>query len=235
LRGDRYSPYGVEGLYFGLCLEAAEDEARYYGQGKISEDESMILVIDCSFDNVLYLTCGVLPWIWQAVGLPEAKSSMDMYLRLLDPRTDNPVTNAIGTWARDAGFEGLIYPSARYGQDEYLAGLQKKGFHLVPGINFVDLGSHVCRAWPQPVYHVSFAVAEEIERLGGYEKCVPVLANQNIVLFDSGQIQGDNRAVFYQTFPVSDREAILRQEDQSRFARSYMYWLSDDNPPYAKE
>ena len=231
-RNDRYSPYGFDGLYFGLSLQAAENEARYYGSGTISSDNSMILVIECCFDNLLYLTCGVLAAVWQVVGLPTVESGMEMYLRILDPRTDNETTNRIGLWARAEGFSGLVFPSARYGQEEWLQRKKADGFTLVPAINFVDLGSHLCQGWPAPMIDVMTSVDAEINRRGGLDRCIPVFAEQNLVLFDSSQIAGDTWGVVYQTFPAEMRQTVLEQDDPKRFAKSYTYWTSDDQPPW---
>src|SRR5947209_5793998 len=107
---ERYSPFGTEGFYFGLTLPAAEHEARHYGEGQIDPKKYMILVMECCFDNILYLSAGAIGVVWEVVGLDPPESLMDMYLKIMDPNTNNKVTNAIGLWARREGFDGLIYP-----------------------------------------------------------------------------------------------------------------------------
>jgi hypothetical protein len=67
----RFSPPGVQGFYFGLTLDAAIDEAMHYGYGKIDPTEKIILVLDCYFDNLLYLMHPlVIGDIWKKAGLP---------------------------------------------------------------------------------------------------------------------------------------------------------------------
>ena len=237
-RHDRYSPPGTFGYYFGLTLEAAEDEARHYGGGSIDPSDRMILVMECCFDDILYLTAGVIHAVWSSVGLPAATSHHDMYLKLMHNNTVNEFTDAIGLWVRNEGFRGLIYPSARYGQQPWLQRRIAEGYHVVPAINLVDLGSHICRG-NFPITDATSAAANDIKEHGGLDKCVPILAEPNIVLFDDGQITGQKWGVVYQTFPLAMRQAVLDQDDHSRQARSYVWWsgeerpswLSDDDPP----
>src|SRR5919106_1062856 len=112
----RYSPVGTEGHYLGLTLAAAEDEVRFYEGGILDATKYLTLVVYASFDGLLDLTAGCIDAVWELIGLPASPSLLDMYLSIMDPRTDNEVANAIGLWARDRGFKGLVFPSARYGQ-----------------------------------------------------------------------------------------------------------------------
>jgi hypothetical protein len=225
-RTDRYSPPGTIGYYVGLTLQAAEDEARHAGVGRLDPDRQMILVMECCFDNLLYLCSGILPELWAELELAPPHSIMDMYLQLMSPDAGNEVTDRIGRWARDQGIGGLIFPSARYDQQEEVQRSLREGRSVVPAVNFVELGSHLCPAiFALGATQVAWAVGEELERLGGHRKSDPVFAEQNIVLFDGAQLRGEAWPVIYQTFPLDQREAVLAQDESSRQARSYMRWV----------
>lgn len=232
-RHDRYSPPGTVGYYFGLTLKAAEDEARFYGGGDIDPSERMILVIECCVDDILYLTTVAIRAVWEAVGL-EPVSSVEQYLRIMHNNTVNEYTDAIGVWARKAGFRGVIYPSARYGQEAWLKRRIAEGYHIVPSVNVVDMGSHLCKG-NFPVENSLYAAADEIYRLGGLDRCVPIFAESNIVLFDERQITGERWGVVYQTFPLERREEVLAQDSYSRQAQSYVTWASDEQPPWIRD
>lgn len=229
LRADRYSPFGTEGFYFGLTLEAAEDEARFPG-GSIDPAEYLILVLYCCFDNVLDLTAGCLGAVWEVVGLGSSTSMIDMYLAIMDPETGNRVTNGIGVWARERGFDGLIYPSARYGQGAWFEAKAREGFTLLPAVNFVDMGSHMTPS--VAVMHSTTAVMNAIEQAGGIEHCIPVWAEPNLVLFDGHQVSGDRWGVVYRTFPLGAREEVISLDDAGRRVNSYAAWATDQRPDW---
>ena len=233
LRAERYSPAGTDGLYFGWTLEAAENEARYYGDGTIDPNKFMILVIECCFDNILYLTGGCMDAVWEILGLEIPTSLIDMYLTIMDPRTDNSATNAIGTWARKEGFSGIVYPTARYDQIVRLQKAKLQGLTIVPAMNFVEMGTHLCDNHAA-MMHSAHAVLNAINDAGGLDRCMPVFADPNLVLFDHGQISGERWGVVYQTFPLDARKAVLAEDDPRRQAKSYTYWASDEKPRWAE-
>ncbi len=230
-RAERYSPYGTEGFYFGWTLNGAEDEARFGSGGIIDPKEYMILVIEACLDNILYLTAGCLDAVWSVVGLDPPDSIMDMYEAIMDPRTDNETTNAIGRWAREQGFNGIIYPSARYGQEDWAKKRMKEGYSAIPAINFVEMGSHLCQNFVA-FQHARHAADIAIQAAGGLEKCIPLWAESNLVLFDGKQVNGEERGVIYQTFPLNLRDAAMGQDVFGRQSRSFTYWASEIQPPW---
>jgi len=221
LRIDRYSPFGTEGFYFSLTLPGAEDEARYYGAGKIDPNDQMILVMEACFDNVLDLCSGALPWIWQAAGLQPPQSLSEMYLKVMDPMTGNPDTNAIGRWARKRGLDGLIYPSARYDQADELQLAKANGITVVPVVNWVDTGSHIPWSAALPLLHRHLS---DYARVGDEKKWVTAFSEPNLVLFGPHQLSGEQRGIIYQTFPLGMRDQVLAQDDLAR-RRSSTYTI----------
>jgi len=228
-RVDRYSPQGTAGFYFGLTLKAAEDEARYYGEDALNPEKQMILVIEACFDNILYLPA-VLHAVWKIAELPEDTSLSEMFLQIMDPRTDNEITNRIGHWARDEGLSGLLYPTARHGRDEWLKPHRDKGVHFYPAINFVDVGSHLCRDDVRQVASIH-AVNDLLRKAWDEGKeVVPIFAEMNIVLFGGAQLSGEVRGIIYQTFPLSMRDDLLAQDDVHRQSKSYTSFAASKWP-----
>jgi RES domain len=227
-RADRYSPPSTAGFYFGLTLKAAEDEARYYGKDTLNPEEQMILVMEACFDNILYLPAA-LHAVWEIADLPKNTSISEMFLQIMDPKTDNEVTNHIGRWARDVGVNGLLYPTARYGRDDWLKPHRRKGVLFYPAINFVNVGSHLCRndVRQLPSVHAVNDLLRNAWEEG--KEAVPVFAEMNIVLFEGTQLSGEVRGVIYQTFPLNMRDDVLAQDDAQRQSMSYTlfaapYW-----------
>src|SRR5207248_2795908 len=174
---------------------------------------------------------GAIGVVWEVVGLDPPESLMDMYLKIMDPNTNNKVTNAIGLWARREGFDGLIYPSARYGEEKKLQQKKAEGYNLIPIINFVSVGSHLCDGFT-PLLHITHAFNNEINQLGGLDNCIPVFAESNLVLFDGKQIVENRHGVVYQTFPLELRDEVLEQDDTSRQTMSYTYWSTPEKPKW---
>jgi hypothetical protein len=207
---ERYSPVGTVGYYFGLTLDAAFDEVYYYCKGDIDTEKYMILTIDCFFDNVFYMMpYGVLNAVWKIVGL-EPVSPMDMYLQIMDPYTGNEITDKIGLWARQQGFDGLIYPSARYGQKTDMERAKNTGSLIVPVLNSVHLGTPLCQ---HNLLSASFfpgftQYVEKKKRSKKSEAVFYVYAEPNLVLFSNSQLRGSDRAVFYRTFPVGMTDLV---------------------------
>jgi hypothetical protein len=89
-RGERFSPPGTVGYYFGLSVDAAVDEASHYLGRNIeleSDPSLMILVHRTYFTDLLYLA-PVLPAVWEHLNLP-TMSSADMYLAVMSPSTSS--------------------------------------------------------------------------------------------------------------------------------------------------
>jgi len=219
----RFSPAGTLGFYFGLTLDAALDEAKHYATEELNNSQQMILVMDCCLDNILYLMHPlVISGIWKKVGLPET-DMFEMYLKLMDTDTNNEVCHRIGIWARQRGYGGLIYPSARYTQ-RYAQEAAEKGLKLIPAVNFVPLGTKICGYSVEPamwfynhLYHYIQSASE----------CVPVFAEPNLVLFDNEQITGLARAIFYWTFPLSEAAKVTKS-DQRLASKSYTSFIKTE-------
>lgn len=223
---ERFSPVGAVGHYFGLTLDAALDEACFYGDGSIDVRRRMILVLECSFDNLLYLTVqSALQAAWELVGLPPV-SLMEMYLRIMDPETGNREADAIGAWARSHGFDGVIFPSARYGQREDLERARAAGREPIPVMNTVFIGSHLC-VQGLATWGFKNVLVAHLQQTGAGKRFHPVYAEPNLVLFDGSQIGGKNRAVFYQTFPL-DMAKEVEDLDPRLKSKSYTHFVEKD-------
>jgi len=212
---DRYSPFGTQGHYFSLTLEGAENEALYYGRGVVDKNEMIIVVLDLYLDGILDLLSSKLSELWKLAGLERDIPIDEMYLRLMNPRTDNAVTNAIGLWARrELAVSGLIYPSARYGQLDWVARGVSKGLKPVPLINRVAVGSQIDRSFFMSSIRLAQTVFNAHEMRTRKE--FPVSAEASLVLFDGNPLYGRDRAVFYQTCPVDDRTEVEAEDDKAR-------------------
>jgi hypothetical protein len=226
----RYSPIGTEGFYLGLTLPAAEGEARFWGKGTIDPEKFMILVLYCCFDNVLYVTPRCLNAIWTILGFDRRTSVMDMLLNVMNTKTGNEITDAIGLWARERGLDGIVYPSARYGQEKWIERALEKdpGLSVIPAINIVDMGSHLCRGGIRE--EAMGALTGWIEQSGGLDRCIPAWAELNLVMFSGSQVSGDRWGVIYRSFPLSAREEVLSLDDPARRFSSYMVWGTQEKP-----
>lgn len=233
----RYSPPGTSGYYFGLTLDAAEDEILHYskleGKSEIDSEEYMILVIEACLDNILYLPTPAINAVWEAIGLEPPQSLIELYLSLIHSETNNSITNKIGVWARKQGYDGIIYPSARYGQEERIMKKVAQGYKLIPVVNFIDIGSHL-EDGVTPHSQMAIALMKEISRLG-QDNCVPIFAEPNLVLFSGVQVSGRYRGVMYQTFPMAQRNQALAQDDRMRQFKNYFYWTSKEKPKWMLE
>jgi hypothetical protein len=220
----RFSPGGVSGYYFGLTLDAALDEALHYGNGSIAADVSLILVMDCYFDNLLYLMHPlVIGDIWKKAGLGDT-DYFSMYLTLMDPGTNNHACNRLGLWARERGFDGVIYPSARYGQQGARAAAERDGYQVVPAVNFVPLGTKLCGHEVEPAGWFNQMLAHQ--RLSP-DDTVPVFAEPNLVLFSNAQLTAKDRCTFYWTFPVDAAPDVARA-DRRLASKTYTHFMKDD-------
>jgi hypothetical protein len=205
---ERFSPPGTVGHYFGLTPDAALDEALYYGNGQIDSQERFFLMIRCYFDNLLYLTqVGVLAAVWKLLNL-DRMSLGDMYFKIMDPHTDSEITNKIGIWSREYGFAGLIFPSARYGQQLDIEALRKAGCRPFPALNAVSIGSRLDkRVQPFEAVLSDNVIYEEAGPTDGTP--VAIYAEPNLVLFSGDQLQGSDRAIFYVGVPLEHRDYVI--------------------------
>lgn len=207
---ERYSPPGTLGYYFGLTLDAAFDEASFYAGKDLEhepDDSKIILVHRTHYTDLLYLA-SVLPAVWEHLHLPEIPI-WEMYISIMAPITNNNIANTIGLWARDVGFRGIIFPSARYGQRVDLA-RQKSASLRFPVLNFVNVGSHLCEQ--------GIAMRMTLQALiGGLaphdEPPAIVYSEPNLVVFDQEAVAGIDRPVFYTSYRLSEA-AILRERDE---------------------
>ena len=219
----RFSPAGTLGFYFGLTLDAALDEAMYYEAGELN-DNQIILVMDCCLDNVLYLMHPfVIGAIWKKVGLPDT-TIFQMYLALMDTDTDNEVCHRIGVWARQRGYDGLIYSSARYGQRYAREEAATKGLEVIPAVNFVPLGTKICGYSVEPAMWFYQQLYHYMQAPGKQNEFVPVFAEPNLVLFNNKQITALDRAIFYWPFPIEDSERVANS-DRRLASKSYTQFV----------
>lgn len=219
----RFSPEGVTGFYFGLTLDAALDEAMHYAAGEL-HDNQMILVIDCCVDNILYLMHPlVIGHIWKKIGLSDV-TIFEMYLALMDTDTNNDICRRIGIWARQRGFDGIIYPSARYGQQHAWEEAVTKGREMIPVVNFVPLGTKICGYSVEPAMWFYRELYIHMKILGNPTDLTPIFAEPNLVLFNNNQITALDRAIFYWTFPIKDSERVGKS-DRRRGSKTYTQFV----------
>jgi hypothetical protein len=227
----RFSPSGVQGYYFGLTLDAATDEAMHYENGKIDSTAKMILVLDCCFDNLLYLMHPlIISDIWNKVGLPSV-SYFEMYLTLMDPNTENRVCDQIGIWARENGFDGLIFPSARYGQRGAIGAARRDGKTPVPAVSFVPLGTAVCEGPVEPAGWFNQMLLHHMSAHGGPQEHAPIFAEANLVLFSNRQLTAMDRAVFYWSFEIGEADEVLRA-DRRTGSKTHTHFVRDKHGHY---
>jgi hypothetical protein len=206
---ERYSPSGTIGYYFGLTIDAALDEAQYYNpEINLTKNQSKILLVHRThYHDLLYLT-PVLSAVWAQLGLPEMHT-WDMYLTIMDPRTGNDITDRIGLWAREEGFKGVIYPSARYGQRvDWMDDTKRAVF---PALNFVEIGSHLCEQGV--AMHMTL---NELVRTLTWIAEPPqiVFSEPNLVVFDEEAVAGRDRPVFYTTYELHESAHLKILDDR---------------------
>jgi hypothetical protein len=218
---ERFSPPGTVGHYFGLTPDAALDEALFYGNGVIDSKVLFFLMIRCYFENILYLThIDVLAAVWELLNL-EKTSLGDMYFKIMNPHTDSQITNKIGIWARENGFAGLIFPSARYGQQLNVEELRKAGHQPFPALNTVSIGSHL----DKNVQLVETTLEDQLiyDEAAG-DSPVAIYAEPNLVLFSADQLLGRDRAIFYVGVPIEHRDYVTAADPRIQ-KKSFEHWL----------
>jgi hypothetical protein len=233
---ERYSPPGTVGYYFGLTVDAALDEARYYDPSlNPTENESKIILLHRTYyHDLLYLT-PVLPAVWSHLDLP-AMHTWDMYLTIMDPRTTNDVTDRIGVWARKEGFKGIIYPSARYGQRfDWTEDTRRRTF---PALTFVEVGSHLCEqgiAMQITLNQLAYTLA----RLTITDLPQIIYSEPNLVLFDEDAVAGRDRPVFYTTYKLHESTLVTNLDERKGLKNQIQISCDEkkivlyvDNPQY---
>lgn len=220
LKADRFAPPEAFGFHFGATLDAAIDEALFYGNGEISEDQ-FILVADVCLDNILYVMHPVvLKLLWDELGFPSV-SVFRMFLSIMNDDRQNRFCNEISLWARSNGYEGIIYPSARYGQK---AVAMNKLEDRVPAINFVELGSPLCRGALEPAMWFNQQLVAYLN--ANDPDAQPLWAEPNLVMFDIEAIGGFDRPIFYFTFGLGRADDVV-QMDRRLGSKSYTMWTND--------
>lgn len=219
---ERFSPPGTVGHYFGLTPDAALDEALFYGNGVI-DSQKFFLMIRCYFENILYLTqIDVLTTVWKLLNL-EKTSLGGMYFKIMNPHTDSEITNRIGIWARENGFAGLIFPSARYGQQLNVEALREAGHRPFPALNTVSIGSHL----DKNVRLVDTTLADQLiydEASAESGSPLAIYAEPNLVLFSADQLHGRDRAIFYVGVPIEHRDYVVDADPRMQ-KKSFEGWL----------
>lgn len=210
---ERYSPAGTIGFYFGLTLDAALDEAKYYDPLlNIAENQSHFLMVHRTYYyDLLYLT-PVLGTVWSYLDLPAMDNTWDMYRSIMDPTTNNEITNQIGLWAREEGFRGIVYPSARYGQRN-ISGSQNKQL-VFPALNFVEIGSHLCEQGV--AMHMTLnELANTLTDMSATDSPPSIVYSEpNLVIFDEDAVAGRDRPVFYSTYGLNESEFVRNCDER---------------------
>jgi hypothetical protein len=113
------------GHYFGLCTAAATAEIQYYCETSVVPDNRVLVCLDIDIDNVLDLTrIDVMQRTFSTcVEDPENRIGTvpDLILHELIEKNNfgkevkggNVVTDYIGRWAFDKGYQGILFFGAR--------------------------------------------------------------------------------------------------------------------------
>lgn len=219
-RPQRFSPPGTIGYYFGLTPDAALDEASYYAGRDLERqpDPSNIILVHRTFYTDLLYLAPVLPMLWEYLGLHQMPLS-DMYLAVMNPAPSNEFTNKIGSWARDAGFKGIVFPSARYTDRLIVTGGAPDRFPL---LNFVELGSHLCEQG-LALQFALHGLAGGIARNPPLKPPTIVYSEPNLVVFDPAAVSGLDRPVFYATYHAQELPLVREQDDRENTKHRIMY------------
>lgn len=225
----RYSPTDTVGHYLGCTLDAALDESLFYGGGTLDYEASILLTIETYLENLLYLAhFRILSTILSRIGI-EA-SNYEAMLLILDPETSNDITNRIGVWAREQGFDGIVYPSARFGQQQDLAAAKAAGKPIVPMINHICIQSRMDFTIVTMIENTIFRQELKERGIDLLKDWYPLYAELNVVLFSGRQLRGADRAIFWQTCPLQYAD-VVKSEDP-RVSQEFMnqYIDSKGNP-----
>ncbi|MCB0707590.1 MAG: RES family NAD+ phosphorylase [Saprospiraceae bacterium] len=224
---ERFSPPGTIGYYFGLTVDAALDESLYYAGGRdnLEKDNSkLILAHRTFFEDILYLA-PVLPAVWHHLKLPDIPV-WEMFISIMNPNTSNEITDAIGIWAREFGFKGIIFPSARYGQqlEDFIS---SPGLDRFPILNFVEIGSHLC----EQGVAIQFTLAALAGGLKGRKPEKPpaiVYSEPNLVIFDELAVAGKDRPVFYGIYNLNEAELVKERDGREGLKHQILYAYDQD-------
>ena len=207
----RYSPSGYEGYYLGLTVDAALDEASYYHGCDVEQQGlagSVLLVLRTFFTDLLYLA-PVIDAVWEILEFAPMPC-WEMYARIMDHSSDNEYTNMIGTWAREQGFKGLVFPSARFSQRELL---EVSNCDHFPLLNFTEMGTHLCEsglAVMQTIQRVSTGINPERP----LRSPIPICSEPNVVIFDHEVLDGSRTPVFYRTYEIQESASVRMLDDR---------------------
>jgi hypothetical protein len=207
---ERYSPKACVGHYFGLTLDAVVDEAIHYGKGHIDETENVLFTLECYFERILYLAnSGVAEAVFRHLNIP-FQNNFDCVLQLMYAETANAATDQIGLWAREVGYDGIIFPSARWGSRVDLEEVRREGKEPFPEVDHVKLGTPFDVVGP-----IDCGVRDYRVNRIGRERVCNIPAFQNLVLFSNTQLRGDDRAMFFQVAPISYAKYFRAEETRS--------------------
>jgi hypothetical protein len=217
---ERFSPPGTIGYYFGLTLDAALDEAHHYAGANTNfeqDNSKLILLHRTYYQDLLYLA-PVLPAIWEYLGLP-TMPPWEMYIAVMTPHTANKITDSIGMWAREHGFKGIIFPSARYGQQLDQKEISDDRF---PILNFVEIGSHLCEQGIaiQMTLHALFQGVAANPR---FPLPALVYSEPNLVIFDGKAVAGLDRPVFYATYNMQEVDIVKANDERAGLKHEIEY------------
>ena|GEM_PF-4182240 len=229
-RKERFCPIGKLGFFFGLTSDAALDEMRFYTSNSFIDSEKYcVLIMEMCLNDILYLLePTVLEMIWRDIGIAPCNSFSEMYLKLMDLSTNNETCNSIGAWARDNGYAGIVFPSARYAQKDDYKQAKRDNLTIIPEIDIVDLGTFFCK--------LSFAmggVCLNMEYEGNTKKPWILYTQPNLVLFDNKQLVElkDHYPIYYSVLDIdmTDRIRQVSHRINTRLSDIATYVIDEEN------
>jgi hypothetical protein len=218
----RYSPKGTVGHYLGVSFDAAMDEMLYYSNGSIDSSQYLLLVVECYFTNILYLAdYDVLMAVCDKIDV-EYDDPLDLMNAILNPRTANDLTDRIGLWARQRGFDGLVYPTARFSQQQDLQRFVDAGQPVYPMINRTSISCPLDMLWSLETG--SYWLGTRRHGAEHPDDWHLIYADLNIVLFSGKQLRGNDRAVFWQVCPLELSDLLVSLDHRPSMESAILYW-----------
>ena len=222
----RYSPPGTVGHYLGCTYQAATDEMLYYGKGKIDKSKSMLLVMECYFQGLLYLhEYNVLAAVCDKIGY-EYDDPLELMMQMLAPETDNALTDQIGQWARSQDIQGLVYPTARYAQKQRIEHARKAGQPMYPMVNYVPLSSRMDFGGISSGLMI-YAAAWRKHGVD-FDKWLPIYADLNVILFSGEQLTGADHAIFWQACELDDAHFLVELDQRPTSEHNILWAEAED-------
>jgi hypothetical protein len=228
---DRYSPKGTVGHYLSVSFDAAMDEM-LYRHGDFDGSDYTLLAIESYFSNILYLAdYAVLATVCDLIPI-KYDNPLDLMNAILNPETANAMTDRIGLWARDRGLDGLVYPTARYAQQQDLQRNLNAGQPVFPMMNRLGIGCRMDMLSSLDVgTYWQLLGRQGIDHPDDYHV---IYADLNVVLFSGRQLQGEDRAVFWQACSLESAHLLLSLDQRPSTASTVLYSDKGGAHPHPK-